>query len=65
MGGGNYMEFGANPNVDGEGGEMEIAEIKPKVEKKTVIKKKKKGGDSDSDDEVIDNKLEDNPTQVC
>lgn len=41
----------------------EMVETKPKVEKKTGIKKKKKT-DSDSDEEVLDNKLEDNPAQV-
>lgn len=54
------IEFETNPDV--EAGEMDIQEIKPKVEKKG--KKKKKGNDSDSDEEVIDNKLEDNPVQV-
>lgn len=54
------LQFEAHPDV--EGTEMDIQEIKPKVEKKG--KKKKKGNDSDSDEEVIDNKLEDNPTQV-
>lgn len=46
-----------------EAGEMEV-ETKPKVEKKVITKKKKKT-DSDSDDDVFDNKLEDNPLQVC
>ena len=54
------IEF--EPHVEGEPGDMEV-DTKPKVEKKTGNKKKKKA-ESDSDDEVLDNKLEDNPTQV-
>lgn len=54
------IEF--EPQVDGESGELDV-DTKPKVEKKTVLKKRKKA-DSDSDEEVLDNKLEDNPTQV-
>lgn len=54
------IEFGSH--VDNEPGDMEV-DTKPKVEKKTGNKKKKKT-DSDSDEEVLDNKLEDNPTQV-
>lgn len=54
------LEFG--PNVDGETTELEV-DTKPKVEKKVGMKRKKKT-DSDSDEDVIDNKLEDNPTQV-
>lgn len=49
-------------HVDGETGDMDV-ETKPKVEKKAGGKKKKKP-ESDSDEEVLDNKLEDNPTQV-
>lgn len=49
-------------HVEGEPGDMEV-DTKPKVEKKTGNKKKKKA-ESDSDEEVLDNKLEDNPTQV-
>lgn len=47
-------------NVDGA--EMEV-DTKPKVEKKGA-RRKKKGAETDSDEEVLDNKLEDNPTQV-
>lgn len=54
------LEFG--PNVDGETGDLEV-DTKPKVEKKGGMKRKKKT-DSDSDEEVLDNKLEDNPAQV-
>lgn len=50
------------PNPDVEATEMDIQEIKPKVEKK--IGKKKKKVDDESDDDVLDNKLEDNPAQV-
>lgn len=46
-----------------EGNEMDV-DTKPKVEKKTGTKKKKKLAESDSDEDVLDNKLEDNPTQV-
>ncbi|XP_049873563.1 uncharacterized protein LOC126372067 isoform X2 [Pectinophora gossypiella] len=49
-------------SVEAEPGDMDV-ETKPKVEKKVVTKKKKKP-ESDSDDDVFDNKLEDNPTQV-
>lgn len=49
-------------HVEGETPDMEV-DTKPKVEKKAGTKKKKKS-DSDSDEEVLDNKLEDNPTQV-
>lgn len=52
------MEFG--PHVDT--GELDV-DTKPKVEKK--MGKKKKKNDSESDEEVLDNKLEDNPLQVC
>ncbi|XP_063617057.1 uncharacterized protein LOC134790173 [Cydia splendana] len=48
-------------NVDGDG--MEV-ETKPKMEKKGGAKRKKKGAETDSDEEVLDNKLEDNPLQV-
>jgi hypothetical protein len=54
------LEFG--PNVDGDPGDLEV-DTKPKMEKKGVMKRKKKS-DSDSDEEVLDNKLEDNPAQV-
>lgn len=54
------IQFGSH--VEGETGELDV-ETKPKVEKKTGMKKKKKA-DSDSDEEVLDNKLEDNPAQV-
>ncbi|XP_041975652.1 uncharacterized protein LOC121730603 [Aricia agestis] len=53
------IEF--DPGV--EGGELDV-DTKPKVEKKGGMKKKKKMADSDSDDDVLDNKLEDNPAQV-
>lgn len=46
-----------------EGGDMDV-DTKPKVEKKTGAKRKKKMAESDSDEEVLDNKLEDNPAQV-
>lgn len=55
------IEF--EPNVDGETGDMEV-DTKPKVEKKVAVKRKKKMAESDSDDDVFDNKLEDNPSQV-
>lgn len=48
-------------HVEGDPGDMEV-DTKPKVEKKTGKKKKK--AESDSDEEVLDNKLEDNPAQV-
>lgn len=47
--------------MEGDPGDMEV-DTKPKVEKKTGKKKKK--AESDSDEEVLDNKLEDNPAQV-
>lgn len=50
-------------NVDGETGDMEV-DTKPKVEKKVGTKRKKKLAESDSDEDVFDNKLEDNPSQV-
>lgn len=46
-----------------EGNDMDV-ETKPKVEKKTGTKRKKKMAETDSDEEVLDNKLEDNPAQV-
>lgn len=52
------MEF--EPHVDSETTELEV-DTKPKMEKKM---KKKIKMDSASDDDVIDNKLEDNPAQV-
>lgn len=62
IGGGYSIGFSGNNEV--EGGEIEM-ETKPKVEKKAAQKRKKKmGADSESDDDVADNRLEDNPTQV-
>lgn len=56
---GSYIEFEASVETT----EIEL-DTKPKVEKKAGAKKKKKMADSDSDEEVLDNKLEDNPAQV-
>lgn len=53
------MEFG--PHVDGETTDLDV-DTKPKMEKKLMKKKVKM--DTTSDDEVMDNKLEDNPAQV-
>lgn len=53
------IEFEANVETT----DLDV-ETKPNVEKKAGAKKKKKPADSDSDEEVLDNKLEDNPTQV-